>query len=176
GPASRPPPAAPRRSARRTRPPCVPVPGLDNRGCRRTAPRPPHGAKTGSLRGSKSDSWSSTGIGVIADTLFAFANRVVARDRIERREHRLDRRLALHGRNHEALFEGRQRGEPPDRLYLGRISLAFGERPFHLFRRYIPLDLLRAHEYAHRDQLAIDLADDLFVAPRQQARHIAQRD
>ena len=60
------------------------------------------------------------GIGVEADTLFAFANRVVARDRIERRKHRLDRHLALHGRNHETLFEGGQRREPEDRLYLGR--------------------------------------------------------
>src|SRR5579863_703095 len=125
-------------------------------------------------RGAKSGSWSSSGIGVKADTDRAFANRVVARNRIEYRKQRLDRRLALHSRNHEALFEGGQRGEPPDRLYLGRGSFAFGESPFHLFRWYI-LDLLRAHVYAHRDQLAIDVADDLFIAPRQQARHVAQR-
>src|SRR5215813_14646699 len=93
------------------------------------------------VRGSKRDSWSSSGIDVKAGTNCAFVNRVVARDRIEHRKHRLHRSVALHGRNHEPLFEGGQRGEPEDRFYLGRISLAFGERPFHLLRRYI-LDVL----------------------------------
>src|SRR4051812_1720031 len=57
------------------------------------------------LRDPKSGSWSSCGIGVEADTDRAFANRVVARDRIEHWKKRLDRRLALHSRNHKALFE-----------------------------------------------------------------------
>ena len=104
----------------------------------------------------------------------AFANRVVARDRVELREQRIDRFLALHRRNHKALLEGRHGGEPPDRLDLGRSGLAFGERPFHLFLRDI-LDLLRAHIDAHRDQLLVDVADDLLITARQQARHIAQR-
>src|SRR6516164_7218852 len=120
-------------------------------------------SKTRPPRVSKRGSWSSLRIDVEAGTDCAFVSRVVARNRIEHRKHGLDRRVALHGRNHEPLFESGQRGEPEDRLYLSPIRLAFGERPFHLVLRYV-LDLLRAHVNAHRDQLAINVADDLFIA------------
>src|SRR6516164_6934627 len=131
-------------------------------------------SKTRPPRASKRGSWSSLRIDVEAGTDCTFVSRVVARAWIEHRKHRLDRRVALHGRNHEPLLEGGQRGEPENGLYLGPIGLAFGERFFHLLRRYI-LDLLRAHVDAHRDQLAINIADDLLIAARQQARHVAQR-
>src|SRR6516225_6083432 len=93
-------------------------------------------SKTRPPRASKRGSWSSLRIDVEAGTDCTFVSRVVARDRIEHRKHRLDRRVALHGRNHEPLFEGGQRREPEDRLYLGAIGLAFSECPFHLVRRY----------------------------------------
>src|SRR5262249_6604728 len=110
---------APRRSARRIRTPFLPVPERDNRVCPRIVPTPARGAKIGAVRGSKRRSWSSLWIDVKAGADRAFVNRVVARDRIEHRKHRLDRGVALHGWNHEPLFESRQRSQPPDRLYLG---------------------------------------------------------
>src|ERR1051326_1945875 len=95
--------------------------------------RPPL-PKTEPVRDLQRDSWSSGGIDVKAGTDCAFVGRVVARDWIEHREHRLARGVALHGRNHEPLFEGWQRSETEDRLYLGRSGLAFGKRSLHLFR------------------------------------------
>src|SRR6187200_629995 len=110
-------------------------------------------------------SWSSLRIDVEAGSDCTFVYRVVARDRIEHGKHGLDRRIALHGRNHETLLKRRQRGEPEDRLYFGRIRLAFAKRSFHLILRYI-LDLLGTHVHAYRDHLAIHIADDLFIAAR----------
>ena len=90
-----------RRSSRRGR-----KPKLIRAVARDRIERRKHGLDCGlALRGAKSVSWPSSGIGVKADTDRAFANRVVARDRIEHRKQRLDRRLALYSRNHEALFE-----------------------------------------------------------------------
>ncbi len=66
-------------------------------------------------------------------------------------------------RQHVPLLGRRERSQPEDRLGLVGRRAAEGQRLRVLGLRDVA-DLLRAHVDAHREELAVDLGDDLVVA------------